>query len=82
MLLRNLQEEPPGDTTIVLDLTNLTLIHDVGARMLFEGVERLQQDGHRVVVVDSEGLLSQTQIQKHAAVLVQEELERYLQQYE
>ena len=38
MLLRILQDEPEGKSTIILDLTNLTLMHDVGARMLFEGV--------------------------------------------
>ncbi len=82
MLLRNLQEEPPGDTTIVLDLTNLTLIHDVGARMLFEGVERLQQDGHRVVVVDSEGILSEAQMKGNKRVVVKEKLTKYLEKFQ
>lgn len=82
MLLRNLQEEPPGDTTIVLDLTNLTLIHDVGARMLFEGVERLQQDGHRVVVVDSEGILTEAQMKGNKRVVVKEKLTKYLEKFQ
>ena len=29
MLLRILQDEPEGKSTIILDLTNLTLMHDV-----------------------------------------------------
>lgn len=36
------RDEPDAKQCIVIDLTNLTLIHDVGARMLFEGVKRLQ----------------------------------------
>jgi glutaminase len=81
MLLRILQDEPVAKTRIVLDLTNLTLIHDVGARMLFEGVGRLQQDGHQVVVIDSESLLSEAQMKGNKRVVVREELESYLAKY-
>ena len=82
MLLRLLQDEPVGENQIVLDLTNLTLVHDVGARMLFEGVKRLKDDGHRVAVVDSEGILSEEQVKGNKRAVVQETLEQYLKQFE
>lgn len=78
MLLRILQDEPEGDTRIVFDLTNISLIHDVGVRMLFEGVDRLKADGHQVVVIDSEQLLSADQIKGRKRVVRQETLEDYL----
>ena len=81
MLLRILQDEPDAKTRIVIDLTNLTLIHDVGARMLFEGVKRLQAAGHKVVVIDSEGVLSEEQVKGNKRVVVTEELERYLDKF-
>lgn len=82
MLLRILQDEPNGKNTILLDLTNLTLIHDVGARMLFEGVKRLKEDGHRVIVVDAEGILNEEQVKGHKRAVVNEEFETYLKQFE
>lgn len=78
MLLRILEEEPAGKSMIVLDLTNLSLIHDVGVRMLFEGVDRLKQDGHKVVVVDSEDLLDKEQLKGRKRDVVTEELEKFL----
>lgn len=78
MFLRELQNEPVGKNKVVLDLTHLTLIHDVGARMLFEGVKRLQDDGHRVVVLDAESLLSEQQSKGHKRVIVQQHLHDYL----
>lgn len=81
MLLRILQDEPEGKSTIILDLTNLTLMHDVGARMLFEGVDRLKQDGHKVLVVDSEGLLDKDQLKGRKRVVVTEELEKFLERF-
>jgi glutaminase len=81
MLLRTLQEEPVGKNKILLDLTNLTLIHDVGARILFEGVKRLKEDGHKVIVLDSENILSETQLKGHKREVVNEELEQYLKKF-
>lgn len=78
MFLRELQNEPVGKSKVVLDLTHLTLIHDVGARMLFEGVKRLQDDGHKVVVLDAESLLSEQQSKGHKRVIVQQHLDEYL----
>ena len=82
MLLRFLQDEPQAKNKIILDLTNLTLIHDVGARMLFEGVKRLKEDGHQVIVVDSEGVLSEEQVKGNKRLVLNDTLERYLAQFE
>ncbi|MFW1755181.1 glutaminase [Acinetobacter wanghuae] len=82
MLLRFLQDEPQAKNKIILDLTNLTLIHDVGARMLFEGVKRLKEDGHQVIVVDSEGVLSEEQVKGNKRLVVNDTLEHYLAQFE
>lgn len=79
MLLRILEDEPEGDTRIVLDLTNLSLLHDVGARMLFEGVDRLIEDGHTAVIVDAEGILTEAQCKGRKRKIVKESLERYLE---
>lgn len=81
MLLRLLQDEPSGKNSIILDLTNLTLIHDVGARMLFEGVKRLKEDGHTVIVIDAESILNDVQTKGHKRVVVNETLENYLKKY-
>lgn len=78
MLLRLLQTEAIGTQQIIFDLTHLSLIHDVGGRMLFEGVKRLTADGHVVVVLDVEGLLSTTQQQGHQAWIRQMTLDDYL----
>ena len=78
MLLRLLQDEPVDKNSIVLDLTNLTLIHDVGARMLFEGVQRLKKDGHQVWVIDSEGILSDESRRTHKKHIVQQDLTTFL----
>ena len=78
MFLRELQKEPEGNNKIVLDLTHLTLIHDVGARMLFEGVRRLQNDGHTVVVLDEEGLLSEEQSKGNKRTILKQSLASYL----
>lgn len=79
MLLRILQNEPVCESQIVLDLTNISLIHDVGVRMLFEGVDRLKADGHKVVVIDAEQLLSEEQIKGKKRVVSRKTLEDYLQ---
>lgn len=78
MLLRILQAEPVADHAIILDLTNVSLVHDVGARMLFEGLKRLQADGHPVTVLDAEGILSEAQLKGHKRQVTQQTLEEYL----
>lgn len=81
MLLRILQNEAVEPTQIVLDLTNISLIHEVGERMLFEGVDRLIADGHDVVVIDSEQILQQGRSHAGHDVVRHEELEQYLQRF-
>ncbi|WP_180076717.1 glutaminase [Acinetobacter sp. YH12251] len=82
MLLRILEDEPVENNHIVLDLTNISLIHDVGVRMLFEGVDRLFADGRRVAVIDSEHLLEQSRSHAGHEVVVREELSQYLQRFD
>ena len=57
MLLRIVQDEPVASNTILFDLNNLSFVHDVGRRMLIEGLDRLIQDGHSVAVIDPDQLL-------------------------
>lgn len=57
MLLRIVQDEPVASSTIVFDVNNLSFVHDVGRRMLIEGLDRLIQDGHSVAVIDPDQLL-------------------------
>lgn len=56
-LLRNLDENPPQVTEVVLDITHVHEVLDVGRRMLLEGARRLTLDGHHVTFVDPEGML-------------------------
>ncbi len=76
------EDEPVANNHIVLDLTNISLIHDVGVRMLFEGVDRLIADGHRVAVIDSRASLGRSRSHAGHEVVVREELSQYLQQFE
>ena len=57
--LRSMVEEPPEETEVVLDLTRVHEVRDVGRRMLLEGVRRLVLDGHTVTLVDPDGLLDE-----------------------
>ncbi|MDP3970035.1 MAG: glutaminase [Nocardioides sp.] len=57
--LRSMVEDPPGETAVVLDLTRVHEVRDVGRRMLLEGVRRLVLDGHTVTLVDPDGLLAE-----------------------
>lgn len=56
--LRELEAIDEGDEPIVVDLTRVSAINDVGRRMLREGVRRLEADGHEVRVEDPDGLLA------------------------
>lgn len=78
MLLRILQDEPASKNTIILDLTNISLIHNVGVKMLFEGVNRLKEDGHNVVVLDAEGILTEEQCKGRKRIVVKQDLQEYL----
>lgn len=56
-VLRTLADEPPSEGAVVLDLTRVHEVRDVGRRMLLEAVRRLVGDGHDVTIVDPDGML-------------------------
>ncbi|MQW75497.1 glutaminase [Nocardioides sp. dk4132] len=56
-VLRHLSEEPPPDPGVLLDLTRVTEVRDVGRRMLLEAVRRLVGDGHEVTLLDPDAML-------------------------
>ncbi|WP_193612356.1 glutaminase [Nocardioides lijunqiniae] len=56
-VLRYLADEPPTESAVVLDLTRVHEVRDVGRRMLVEAVRRLVLDGHEVTLVDPEDML-------------------------
>ena len=56
-VLRYLVDEPPAESAVVLDLTRVHEVRDIGRRMLLEGVRRLVMDGHEVTLVDPDGML-------------------------
>lgn len=56
-VLRRLTELPAGSEEVVLDLSRVATIDDVGRRMLLEGLRRLGLDGHSLTLVDPERML-------------------------
>lgn len=56
-LLRKLQADDHRDNTIIFDLSHISLINNVGRRMLLDGIDRLRADGHDVALVDPEHIL-------------------------
>lgn len=58
LVLRRFEQLPDNGCGIVIDLNPVTRINRVGARMLHEGIRRLEQDGHTVTVLQPEGLLA------------------------
>lgn len=56
-VLHVLAEEPEGTGTVVLDVTRVYEVNAAGRRMVLEGARRLGLDGHRVVLVDPDGVL-------------------------
>lgn len=47
----------PERGTVIFDLTRATDLTDVGRRMLLEGMRRVRDDGARVGLIDTDGLL-------------------------
>ena len=78
MLLRILESEPSHKSSLVFDLNNLSLIHDVGLRMLLEAFDRLIVENHQVIVIDPDRLLSQTQTHKGIKLDVYNTVQDYL----
>lgn len=75
MLLRTLQCEPVDKSSIVIDLTQISLIHDVGKRMFLEGIDRLIDDGHSLLLVDPEQRLDHARTHKDRVLHVYQNLE-------
>ncbi|MDR7016465.1 glutaminase [Acinetobacter sp. 3657] len=75
MLLRILQAEPIDQSTIVIDLTQISIIHDVGKRMFLEGVDRLIDDGHTLLLVDPEQRLDHARTHKDRILRVYQNLD-------
>lgn len=75
MLLRILQAEPIDQSTIVIDLTQISIIHDVGKRMFLEGVDRLIDDGHTLLLVDPEQRLDHARTHKDRVLRVYQNLD-------
>lgn len=56
-VMRALTELPEGPDPVVLDLSRVAQVDQVGRRMLLEGVRRLHLDGHDIAIVDPEDAL-------------------------
>ncbi|MDN8209057.1 glutaminase [Acinetobacter baumannii] len=82
MLLRILQDETTDQSTIVIDLTQISLIHDVGKRMFLEGVDRLIDDGHTLVLVDPEQRLDHARTAKDRELHVYHDFDDLLEKHE
>ncbi|NNP70999.1 glutaminase [Acinetobacter sp. Ac_5812] len=81
MLLRTLQCEPVDKSSIVIDLTQISLIHDVGKRMFLEGVDRLIDDGHTLLLVDPEQRLDHARTHKDRVLHVYQNLEDLIEKH-
>lgn len=57
VILRAMTEVEPGHDRILVDLSRVTSVDDVGRRMIEEGVSRLREDGHQVTVLDPEDVV-------------------------
>ncbi|MCH7294639.1 glutaminase [Acinetobacter higginsii] len=81
MLLRTLQCEPVNKSSIVIDLTQISLIHDVGKRMFLEGIDRLIDDGHTLLLVDPEQRLDHARTHKDRVLHVYQNLEDLIEKH-
>ena len=80
MLLRILQAEPMDQSTIVIDLTQISIIHDVGKRMFLEGIDRLIDDGHTLLLVDPEQRLDHARTHKGRTLYVYQDIDDLIEQ--
>lgn len=81
MLLRTLQCEPVDKSSIVIDLTQISLIHDIGKRMFLEGIDRLIDDGHTLLLVDPEQRLDHARTHKDRVLHVYQNLEDLIEKH-
>ena len=78
-LLRALEAETVNHEPIVFDLNDISLIHAVGSNMLLEAIDRLIQDGHEVIIIDAEQILTAKNTHQGTPLKVYPALEHYLQ---
>ena len=57
LVARRLSQDPPEQHAVVLDLTGVHSVTDVGRRMLLETARRLRLDGHEVYLVDTDDVI-------------------------
>lgn len=77
-LLRTLQDEKKGESTIVFDLSHISLVNDVGRRMLLDGIDRLGKDGHEVALIDPDRLLPDARTDRKFAPKVYQDIRQIL----
>ncbi|MBJ9986395.1 glutaminase [Acinetobacter sp. S40] len=82
MLLRTFQHEPVDKSTIIIDLTQISLIHEVGKRMFLEGMDRLIDDGHSLLLVDPEQRLDHARTHKDRVLHVYQDMDDLMQNQE
>ncbi len=75
-LLRKLQDEKQGNHTIVFDLSHISLVNDVGRRMLLDGIDRLRADGHDVALIDPEHIIPDAKTDRDFEPKIYENLEQ------
>jgi glutaminase len=65
----------------VIDLSQISLIHDVGKRMFLEGIDRLIDDGHTLLLVDPEQRLDHARTHKDRILHVYQNLEDLIEKH-
>ncbi|GEE03882.1 glutaminase [Gordonia spumicola] len=56
-VLREFEDQPPGEKRVAISLIRVSSVGDVGRRMILEAVRRLTLDGHDVYLIDPDGVL-------------------------
>ena len=56
-VLRQFERVTPGDFPVALDLSRVTSFDPVARRMVLEGLRRLREDGHPILLADPKGVL-------------------------
>lgn len=77
-LLRTLQDEDKGDSTIVFDLSHISLVNDVGRRMLLDGIDRLRADGHDVALIDPDLILPDAKTHRKFVPKIYQDIQQIL----
>lgn len=77
-LLRTLQDEDKGDRTIVFDLSHISLVNDVGRRMLLDGIDRLRADGHDVALIDPDLILPDAKTHRKFVPKIYQDIQQIL----